>query len=124
VEFLDRPDVLDFLERIRRLTDEGRLEWSKRDDSEYDFVSRTARNAFVVRCVDKDDAHPFQFNIYRRGGEGHAEMIQSLVSSDTDVETTRIVATIYWMVKREVLGVADAVAALFDDLDALEHGDS
>lgn len=118
-----RPEKrIEFLERLIRVTNEGKLDWDIGRD-EYWFVARLQRFNYVVSSRDRDDVAPFEFRIYRPTIDGTPsnDMVE-LWEWDFDGGNAinERVAELYKTVKRTTVGYEDLVDGMLQDLSDIE----
>jgi hypothetical protein len=114
----DPEKRIEFLVRLMRLTEEGKLEWTAGKD-EFWFKTEMSRFTYTVNSEDKDDVAPFAFSIYRRGeGKGPLEKWEWLSSGNETVNP--YVRDLYFLVKRKIVGYDNLLEGMFQDLSDAE----
>ena len=121
---LSEEDALVVLNRLRLVTEDGKLTWQVVGNSEFMFFARTENWAYRVSSRDKDDVAPFVLQIIRIPDDATAngQIVQTISSDEFGGPMNPALKTLYESVKRQVLGVEEIAPSILADLDTVERG--
>ena len=115
---------IEFLDRLLRATEAGKVDWVKGKD-EYWFRTRMTRFTYAIDSQDGDDLAPFNFHIYRTEEHPAGAIATWKWDHEGDTPVNERLRLLYFTVKRSVIGFTDLLDGMMYDVAEIEaEGDA
>jgi hypothetical protein len=123
VDVLSNTQWLDYLNRLLLLTQQGKVTWEQVTDDEHVFAAEFGTTIVLISSKDKDDRHPFELALARRGGTGADVLRISSLANPENEQMSNInhqLADLYDGARRRALNIDAVIHNIFSDLEDLE----
>ncbi len=115
---LNDDETATLLEKVIRVTREERLIWSPLNGTRFDYGATVGDFYYRVFSVDVDGVAPYCFEAHH-AGSGLDDPLVSHTTAERTTPLSVLVADLYDIVERKVLGLDDLAEKMLGGLDEL-----